>query len=79
MAIIFIPALIKLLDHAQKNQSTPLSRDEVEQIRDNATAVSVPDAIALEMAKNGSWVDINPEHCWEEWQDYRRVMAIPQQ
>ena len=79
MAIIFIPALIKLLDHAQKNQSTPLSRDEGEQIRDNATAVNVPDAIALEMAKNGSWVDINPERCWEEWQDYRRVMAVPQQ
>ncbi len=79
MAIIFIPALIKLLDHAQKNQSTPLSRDEVEQIRDNATAVSVPDAIALEMVKNGSWVDINPERCWEEWQDYRRVMSVPQQ
>ncbi|WP_437615436.1 hypothetical protein [Erwinia sp. V71] len=74
MAIIFIPALIKLLVHAQQNQSTPLSREEVETIRDNATAVSVPDTIATEMAQNGSWVDINPERCWEEWQDYRRVM-----
>ncbi|MFS2222359.1 hypothetical protein [Pantoea sp. B65] len=76
MAIIFIPTLVKSLVKAQNKQSTPLSRAEVEQIRANATAVSLPDHIAAEMTKNGIWADINPDRCWEEWLAYCHVRRI---
>ncbi|MBP2170033.1 hypothetical protein J2125_003225 [Erwinia toletana] len=76
MAIIYIPALVKLLVSAQNQQSTPLSRSDVERIRANATAVSLPDHIAAEMTKNGSWPDINPDRCWEEWLAYCQFRRI---
>lgn len=42
MIEVFVPALVTLLVHAEKFAKKPLSKEEVLQIRDNATVIVTP-------------------------------------
>lgn len=71
MTIVFIPPLIRLLIVKEKEVSRPLTREEVESIRDNATAVELPEDVAEAMTEDRGYPDIDPEHVWEEWLSFR--------
>lgn len=72
MSVVFVPPLIALLLSKESEKGSPLTEDEVNSIRDNATAISLDRDAALEMAKIRGYLDINPENCWEEWLDFRK-------
>jgi len=60
-----------LLKAAEDRKGSPLSEDEVLEIRANATATAVPFSTAFALEKERGDEDIAPEECWKEWQRVR--------
>ncbi len=75
MAIVFIPALVVVLVAKEKEAGKELTREEVESIRDNATAIRVPLEDARNMVRERGYLDIDPEHVWEEWLLHKKMSA----
>lgn len=71
MTIVYIPPLIVLLVAKEKEVSRPLTRQEVEDIRDNATSIVLPEDVAEAMVGGRGYPDIDPEKAWEEWLAFR--------
>ncbi|WP_413676534.1 hypothetical protein [Pantoea dispersa] len=71
MNIIFVPPLITLLLRKESEKGSPLTEDEVNSIRDDATALSLDSETALAMAESRGYRDIDPENCWAEWLAFR--------
>lgn len=67
MAIVFIPALVALLEAKEKESGRELTRHEVESIRDNATTIELPTEVARDMTKSRGYQDIDAEDVWNEW------------
>jgi len=72
MSIVFIPPLITLLLSKENEKGSPLTIEEVNCIRDNATAIQVDGDTALAIAESRGYRDINFEDCWNEWAAFRR-------
>ena len=73
MAIVFIPALVALLEAKEMDSGRELTREDVETIRDNATAIELPAEIARDMIKSRGYPDIDAENVWNEWLLYRNA------
>lgn len=71
MKIVFIPALIVALIDKEQNMGRELTRDEVESIRDGATAIRLPAEAAEDIIRERGYRDIDPENVWHEWQAYK--------
>ena len=61
MTIVFIPALVVVLLSKERETGRELTQQEVESIRDSATAIRVPVDVAKEMIKERGYLDIDPE------------------
>ncbi|KAF6685231.1 MULTISPECIES: hypothetical protein [Pantoea] len=72
MIVLFIPSLISLLVSKAEEKGSPLTEEEVLDIRDNATAIVTDAEGVLAVAERRGYQDIDPEHCWEEWLDFNR-------
>ncbi|MBD8250886.1 hypothetical protein SOM24_02685 [Pantoea agglomerans] len=72
MIVLFIPSLISLLVSKAEEKGSPLTEEEVLDIRDNATAIVTDAEGVLALAERRGYQDIDPEHCWEEWLDFNR-------
>jgi uncharacterized protein YegJ (DUF2314 family) len=68
---VFNPALAPLLLRAEQMKGSALVREEVIEIREQAASIlmSLQEAQAVE-EKRG-YRDLDPERCWEEWQEFR--------
>ncbi|ALB62899.1 hypothetical protein BN137_4108 [Cronobacter condimenti 1330] len=73
MTLVFIPALIVLLAAKEKALGRDLTRDEVETLRDNATAMAMPEDVALKMNESRGYSDVDPENVWNDWLAYKRA------
>ncbi|MEL2242666.1 hypothetical protein PAS25_16910 [Leclercia adecarboxylata] len=71
MKIVFVPALIVVLIDKEQEMGRELTRQDVESIRDGATAIRLPDEAAEEMIRERGYRDIDPENVWVEWQAYK--------
>lgn len=71
MKIVFIPALIIILIDKEQDMGRELTRDEVESIRDDATAIRLPAEAAEDIIRERGYRDIDPENVWREWQAYK--------
>jgi hypothetical protein len=71
MKIVFIPALIVALIDKERDMGRELTRDEVESIRDGATAIRLPAEAAEDIIRKRGYHDIDPENVWREWQAYK--------
>lgn len=71
MKIVFIPALIIVLIDKEQGMGRKLTRDEVESIRDDATAIRLPAEAAEDIIRERGYRDIDPENVWREWQAYK--------
>ncbi|MBZ0057279.1 hypothetical protein ACOYA6_05905 [Leclercia barmai] len=71
MKIVFVPALIVVLIDKEQEMGRELTRQDVESIRDGATAIRLPDEAAEEMIRERGYRDIDPENVWGEWQAYK--------
>ncbi|MFZ4833769.1 hypothetical protein [Rouxiella sp. Mn2063] len=73
MAIVFIPPLIAVLEAKEKETGRKLTQQEVESIRDNATAIQLPEEIAGDLAQERGYSDVAAENVWDEWQKYQNI------
>ena len=67
MKIVFVPALIVVLIDKEQERGRELTREEVEAIRDGATAIRLPEEAADDMIRARGYRDIDPENVWSEW------------
>ncbi|WP_312934221.1 hypothetical protein [Pseudomonas sp.] len=74
LSLVFIPALVALLKAAEDAKGTPLDMQEVLDIRDKGVCIALPADEAAAMAMSRGYADIDPQHCWEEWQQVRAVL-----
>ena len=74
MTIVFIPALVVVLLSKERETGRELTQQEVESIRDSATAIRVPVDVAKEMINERGYLDIDPEDVWEEWLLYKKYV-----
>lgn len=65
MAVVFIPALVAVLEAKEKDFGRELIREDVESIRDNATAIELPEEIAKDMIKSRGYPDIDAQNPWD--------------
>lgn len=72
MTIVFIPSLISLLVFKAEEKGSPLTEEEVLDIRDNATAISLHTEGVLSMIESRVCQDIDSESCWDEWLNYNK-------
>jgi len=75
MTIVFIPALVVVLVAKKKEAGRELTREEVESIRDSATAIRVPIETARDMVRERGYLDIDPENVWKEWLLHKKMTA----
>jgi hypothetical protein len=65
---VLIPPLVDLLRAHQTRKGEPLTRSEVERIRDGAIAMMMSVAHARLMEKSRGYPDLDPANAWDEWQ-----------
>jgi hypothetical protein len=66
-----VPALVAVLLAKEKEKDGTLTKDEVEKIRDQAECIAMPLGVRKEVDDSRGYLDINPEHVWDEWQTVR--------
>ena len=71
---IFIPSLSAVLLAAERQKGSPLTKEEVLNIRDNSTSIMSPKSMVKSMAEKRGYEDIDPENCWDEWQLLRKTL-----
>jgi hypothetical protein len=71
---LFMPSLLVLLAHDEAAKGSPLTRDEVMAIRDQAATVTLDRAMAIEIMSRRGYTDIDPEFAYEEWQVLRATL-----
>ena len=69
---VFMPSLVSVLLRKEQEKGSPLSEQETIFIRDNATAVMVPQAEIAGIRERRGYDDIDPEQCWVQWQEVRK-------
>lgn len=72
---VFIPALSALLLAAEDKKGSALTRDEVIDLRDNATVIMMTRVHAEAMSEQRGYADLDPENCWYDWQMLRRELG----
>lgn len=71
LCLVFIPALVTVLLHAEKTLGRPLTEAEVIAIRDKAVCMAMPASQAAMMEEKRGYPDIVAEAVWPEWQSAR--------
>ena len=71
LCLVFIPALVTILVHAEKTIGRPLTEAEVIVIRDKAACMAMPVSVAAQMEAKRGYPDIVAEAVWPEWQSAR--------
>lgn len=71
LILVFVPPLVTLLLAAERSKGSPLTEEEVFDVRDGATCIRLRTSIAEAMADERGYADLDPERCWEQWQTVR--------
>ena len=74
---VFTPPLINLLRQKEKAKGVPLTKEEVLEIRDNATMILVKADEAMKMARNRGYEDVDADRVWEQWKKLRKPAPLP--
>jgi hypothetical protein len=75
LVFVFMPALIVLLLKAEQLKGSPLIPEDVHRIRDGANSVATRADVALGIEQERGYRDIDPENCWEEFQQLRAQLS----
>jgi hypothetical protein len=68
---LFMPSLLVLLAHDEAEKGSPLTREEVHSIRDQAATVMLDRSMANQIMSRRGYKDINAEFAFDEWQSVR--------
>ncbi len=71
---VFIPPLATVLAHHEREKGAPLTEDEVIIIRGKSVVMMMRRSIAEQMAQERGWRDIDPQNCWQDWQQTRQQL-----
>ncbi|RZF80187.1 hypothetical protein EXT46_12875 [Pseudoalteromonas sp. CO325X] len=71
LKLVHIPALVAVLLNAETKKGAPLTEQEVLGIRDSSQCMAMPLDVAVELAEERGYADIDPENAWDEWQSVR--------
>lgn len=71
---VFMPPLVSILAQHERQKGSPLTRDEVLAIRGKSVVMMMRQSIADQMTKKRGYCDIDPERCWQEWQQVRESL-----
>ncbi len=74
LVIYCVPSLVATLLNREQAKGSPLTEEEVIQIRDGCPAIALRPETAKEMDEKRGYKDINPDYCWEEWQEARKEL-----
>lgn len=66
-----IPALVAILLNKEIEKGSPLTEEEVIDIRDNAICIMLPISVRKKMEDSRGYPDLNPEYIWEQWREAR--------
>ena len=69
--LVFIPSLVAILIDAEKTKGSPLTENEVISIRDSSTTMEIALELLPTFEESRGYRDIDPENCWNEWQEIR--------
>jgi hypothetical protein len=72
---VFLPALVTLLARAEQLKGSPLTEQEVLDIRDKGVCMMLRVEHAQALAQRRGYNDLDPEHAWEDWQIARARIA----
>lgn len=75
---VFMPALVVLLTNLEGQKRSPLTEDEVLDIRDRGACVMLPRSTAAKLAATRGYDDIDPESAWQAWQVFRDSLGEAQ-
>jgi len=64
---VYVPSLFEILLAAEKKKGSPLTEDEVTNLRDTATVVMMRRSSAESTAKARHVTDLDPANAWEDW------------
>ena len=70
-----MPSLVSTLLNRERAKGSPLTEAEVIQIRDQSPSVAVPIDVAQKIDAERGYKDIDPEQCWEQWQEARKHLV----
>ncbi|PTE10152.1 hypothetical protein [Mesorhizobium helmanticense] len=70
-----VPSLVATLLNRERTKGSPLTEEEVIQIRDTCPAIAMPPDVARQVDESRGYRDIDPENCWEEWQRARKELT----
>ena len=74
LVIYCVPSLVATLLNREQAKGTPLTEEEVIQIRDTSPAIALRPETAREMDTKRGYKDIDPDYCWEQWQEARKEL-----
>ena len=72
LVIYPMPSLVATLLNREQTKGSPLTEAEVIEIRDSSPSVAVPIDVAEKIDAERGYKDIDPERCWEQWQEARK-------
>ncbi|SDW79787.1 hypothetical protein SAMN05421504_1011535 [Amycolatopsis xylanica] len=75
LVIDFSPPLVAVLLAAERSKGSPLTEEEVLDIRDRATCIRLPRSVAKATAEQRGYPDLDAEQCWEQWRAARTELA----
>jgi len=71
---VFIPPLVTILAQQERQKGSPLTEDEVLAIRGKSVVMMMRQSHAEQMAQKRGYRDVDPERCWEQWQQVRETL-----
>jgi hypothetical protein len=71
LKLTFIPALSVLAAHVEETLGAPLTRAQLEGLRDHTNVMALPQATVKHADEQRGFSDIDPARAWEEWQALR--------
>ena len=74
LVIYPMPSLVATLLNREQAKGSPLTEAEVLEIRDSCPATAVPIDVAEKIDAERGYKDIDPEQCWEQWQEARKSL-----
>ena len=75
MILVIIPSLVAQLVSAEQEKGVPLTEAEVLRIRDESECIAVPPDVIPTLIKERGYEDLDPEKCWEQWQEVRAQLV----
>lgn len=75
LVIYPMPSLVATLLNRERAKGSPLTEAEVIEIRDACPSVATPIDVAVKIDAGRGYKDIDPERCWEHWQEARKSLV----